>query len=201
MKNFDFLEDGKSQSLQTHKKQNFWLFLHNLWCQDLCRGMIRVVCYYNQWFRKSSAFVGKFKRKLHCGQHEHKHLPKGLNVLRLRGFRPVAKTALRKSLKVRRKWNMESFSASNFFLSFLSSLFWIETLNCEMKREIPFSSWICLVPKKANLRKKEKLFLSVVISQHFALNFYKHFSLLLYFYDRKISFFLFSHQNCSRLSS
>lgn len=58
-----------------------------------------------------------------------------------------------------------------------SSLFsWIETLNCEMKREISSSN-------SRYLLESEKLFL-VVISQHFALNFYKHFFLLLlYFYD------------------
>lgn len=44
------------------------------------------------------------------------------------------------------------------FLSFLSSLFWIETLNCEMKREIPFSSWICLVPRKSKIFGKKKNF-------------------------------------------
>lgn len=71
-----------------------------------------------------------------------------------------------------------------------SSFFRIETLNCEMKRKI---LEICLVPRSEKVS-------SVVISQHFALNFYKHF-LLLYFYDSFEIFSSFSAWNFPRNSS
>lgn len=106
--------------------------------------------------------------------------------------------ALRKSLKVPRiirKWVMESWKLSQF----LAFLFVVFILNWNIK--LLNETWNSIFKLSLFCFKKkisEKKTFSVVISQHLALNFYKHVSLLLFFYYRKI-FIFSSHENCSRL--